>query len=89
MITVHKFEIDVASPMTRLPVTAEVLKFGWQGGDPGKIVLWAKVDTTIEGRRVLDLHISGTGHPLPEDAELEYLDSVIAGPYVWHIWNRP
>jgi len=50
-----------------------------------EILLWALVDS--ESPRVLHrFAIRGTGHPVPGDGV--YVGSVIAQPFVWHVFDR-
>jgi hypothetical protein len=47
--------------------------------------LWALVDT---GRAMLvdQISITGTGRPVPDDAE--HCGSFQMPPFVWHVWRR-
>lgn len=37
--------------------------------------------------RPLSIYIVGTGQPMPEE-HIIYIDTIQAGPYVWHVFYR-
>lgn len=82
--TVWKWRLRIDdTQVLNMPKGAKVL---WVAMQDGRACLWAEVDeyAPVEKRRI---EIRGTGHPLP--APIDYLGSVIQGPFVWHIYEMP
>ena len=51
----------------------------------GLITLYGKVDPEAEERDCW-IRIVGTGHEAPLLQEAEFIDTVVQGPYVWHVY---
>lgn len=78
-----KYELEIKEKQTiAMPSTPRILSIQEQGG---KIVMWARVNIHAQKRNVL-FSMYGTGHTLPQDPG-EYVSSVQAGPFVWHIFK--
>lgn len=88
MITVHKFNFDFGSDPSvavRIPGRRCVCAVGLQRGQP---TLWVERDTDVGDNGDLRFWIVGTGHPVPEEADI-FVGTVIWGVYVWHIYTNP
>ncbi len=68
----------------RMPVGAKILKVEVQNGKP---TMWALVNPSKpeEVRRFL---IIGTGHDLPPDLPIRYIETFQHPPFVWHLFER-
>ena len=94
MRTVLKFPFDlrVEKPEVMMPKGAQLLLVGSQG-NPTELCLWAEVEVadgpSLKGVELerWELLVVGTGHPMPYKY-LKHLGSVIAGPFVWHVYRR-
>lgn len=88
MRTVWKYELPVADHVAvAMPRWAVILPFV-HAPSPDTIQLWAEVDTEqAETSRVIV--IVGTGNPIDPELyrQLSYLSSVVAGPFVWHVYE--
>lgn len=85
MVTVWKFELEVADRVeVELPAKAKILHVGTQDPTGRTIAIWAEVRPELE-RETRIFNIAGTGHRRPEG---EFVGSVIAGPFVWHIYEE-
>ncbi len=85
MQTIYKYEIEERDVVVlQLPEHASILKVARQGD---KIYAW--VGGNIKNKIVPQtLRIFGTGHPIPTDERLLYLDTVIMSQFVWHIFLK-
>lgn len=87
MRVIHKFELDIVDSQTiALDWDAQILSVQEQHG---KVSLWALVNTENgKGNRII--RIIGTGHPITEGEELEYLGTVqqMHGALVWHVFEK-
>lgn len=52
-----------------------------------EICLWVEVDADYSKVVERMFHIVGTGHVFNE-SKLEYIDTVICDPYVWHVYEE-
>ncbi len=86
MTTIYKHEIEVHDTFVlQIPMYGHILKVAKQGD---KICVWVKGDTQRESVPIT-LRIFGTGHPLPiEEENLTYLDTVVMGYFVWHVFIK-
>lgn len=84
MKTVHKFPLTIGNiSVLHMPAGATVLHVGL---DPGnRICLWAFVDTDLVSETRI-FTVVGTGHEVPDG--LEYIGSVVQGPFVWHVFEK-
>lgn len=65
--------------------TGPILAVGTQGGDPSIVYVWtAEIDESHPARRV---RAYGTGWDIPNGHE--HIGSVVADPYVWHLYSAP
>lgn len=84
MKSVYKYPLKVAdSQDVNMPLCAEILCAQMQRDD---LCLWAVVDSraAIGQRRI---NIVGTGHLYDEGLTGEYVSTVQAGPFVWHVFD--
>lgn len=62
-----------------------IVHVGTQGGDNTVVCVWTEEsDTTLMATR--RARVYGTGQPLPESDV--HLGSVVAGPFVWHVYGK-
>jgi len=80
MRTVYKY--DITRGYAEIPTPFKVRKVGYQAMT---LCLWAEVDTKNSPRR-FEFFAVPTGGTVPEIADLEYLDTVFEGAFVWHIY---
>lgn len=86
MTTIYKYVLQAVDYQeVEMPSGARILSVQNQYDE---IVIWAKVFTTAEPER-RQIHIFGTGSPLPEMAKLMYIGSVHQPPFVWHVFEEP
>ncbi len=82
--TIWKYEFEVmdGSQRTEMPVGAKLV---FVSRDPsGFLCAWFEVDPTAE-TEIRQFEVHGTGHPITK--EEEYLGSVVASPFVWHLYE--
>lgn len=83
MKTVYKYPIGLHIKKIEIYKNAKILSAGY---DPsGILCVWALVDTEQEKEEVYFFSI-GTGWDLPR-CDLEFIDTVNDGPYMWHIFK--
>ena len=90
MITVYKYSFNVSDTVTlRITGYITALKIGTQHPGVGELILWAIVDTESEDTESLKLRIVGTGNPFDDydDESLHFIDTVMDGIFVWHIFQ--
>jgi hypothetical protein len=88
MRTVFKYQIDLygGAQSIRMPQGAILLHVGRDHSTPNPdiVSMWYEVDTEAPYiERVYT--IRGTGHPIPDGTT--YVGTVIAPPFVWHIYQ--
>lgn len=84
MKSIWKFPFPQSSTRRAIsmPKGANIIKVGVQGGT---VVLWAEVDTqAIKEARFFEVY--RTGWEVDDDPR-QHLDTVLDGPYVWHIYE--
>lgn len=88
MRTIHKFPLTVGDTVALvMPAGAIVRHVGTQKPGGGNLCVWAEVDTSPAIPKVERVfHIRGTGHPVPTGG-VEFVATVIDGPFVWHVWR--
>jgi hypothetical protein len=85
---IYKYPLAVTDVQTvELPENATVLSVQAQGNE---LVFWARVDIKAQIKpRVF--RVIGTGHPIPDAAYLNYVDTVVlearAGSLIWHVFE--
>ncbi len=85
MLTIYKHELEERdTSVLYLPEQSEILKVGRQGD---KIYLWIKSNTD-NVRVPTTIRIFGTGHLLPPEADLTYLDTIVMSSFVWHVFKE-
>lgn len=95
--TVYRYPIDIVGEQTiPMPRGAEILTVAKREGSTvllgvgahEAVEMWALVDPDepMEDRR---FRVAGTGHPLPDVGDLQFLDSVqiAAGQLVFHVFE--
>ena len=86
MQTIWKFDLN--GPQDRqtinMPLGATILSVQMQGSTPS---IWALVDDAEArvGKRII--HIVGTGFPCPGLVARQFLATVQAGRFVWHLFD--
>lgn len=84
MKTVYKYEMSMPHIVTtRLPVDAKFIHFG--ADELNQLSMWFEIDTEQNAFIDREFHIVGTEHPI--DFKGYHLGSLIAGPYVWHLYE--
>lgn len=82
---VYKYELMVAdSQDVKMPIGATILCAQMQRDE---LCLWAAVDAAagpVGDRRI---NVIGTGHGYDGALTGEYISTVQAGPFVWHIFD--
>ena len=84
MVTIYKYILSSAERQTlSLPNGAEILTARAQGN---AVYLWAKVnvDAPSFDRTFL---VYGTGHSIPEDIYMRYIDTVFIMGLVFHVFE--
>lgn len=82
MLTIHKF--DISYPI-EVPKTAALLKVAYQ---EGILTAWYCVDTDDRDFEVVTYLRIGTGWNLEDYGDIDYVDVLFDGPYVWHIYKK-
>lgn len=84
MKTIWKYPLDVKINQTiELRVGAKIICCKMQSH---QLMLWAEFDTEVERTETRTIMIVGTGHPINATA-YKYIESVLDGSYVWHIYE--
>lgn len=86
MQTIYKYELAIADEtMVRLPEGAQVLSVG-VGPYTRLLFMWALVDpdARLVGRR---FRVVGTGNSCPLVSADEFVGTVVAPPFVWHVFE--
>lgn len=87
MRTVWKFPLEVTDRQTiPMPEGAVIRHVAQDWMDD--ISAWVEVESDSSMPTVdVNIVITGTGHPIPEDGE--FVGTVLAAPFVWHVWRMP
>lgn len=87
MNTIYKYpltaEYGTAYHSAFIPQGAVILKVGMQYGS---ITIWALVEAGIPSVQ-RKFAVFGTGHEIKEPEGLQYLNSVFANDFVWHVFE--
>ncbi len=84
--TIFKYQLSTVDRQdVRMPMGARILTALVQNG---VVCVWAEVDGVTEGMEPRTIWIVGTGNPMPGVA-LSYINSVMQGPFVWHVYEEP
>lgn len=87
MTSVFKYPVALEDPFTvGMPRNAEILAVQSQYGRP---VMWARVRTE-HPVTVRTFRIFGTGHPIPTEHKLNYIDTfqMEGGNLVFHVFEQ-
>lgn len=90
MITIHKYPFMVKDKVSVvIPGHVFTLKVAAQHPESGQLCLWAIVDTESEEIERVHLRVVETGYPFGDydDEKLHFVDTVMDGQYVWHIFQ--
>lgn len=84
MTTIYKYPLEITGEQTlALPTGAKIIHVGH---DPkNDLCIWAEVQVGQHVTEDVRIHIFGTGHPKLPVCE-RHLGSVVAGPYVLHVY---
>lgn len=80
MRTIHKQKIEITDFQTiELPEKSRILHLGKQGkngvgGD--NVCIWYECDTDMPKKKA-NIHCFGTGHEMPDNDNLQYIDTVL------------
>lgn len=86
MKSIWKYTFDVTDePTIDMPQGARILPLV-HAEHPTRLTVWAEVDT-LAAVAPKGLRVVGTGHPL--DTVGAYVGSVVAPPFVWHVYEAP
>jgi hypothetical protein len=84
MITIWKYPIQVVDrQMVKMPHSAKIICAKMQFG---QLCLWAEVTDQPVRAEDREIMIVGTGHPITSTA-YKYIESVVDGNFVWHIFE--
>lgn len=82
---IFKYPLQVVDEQWQeFPAGAE---FRALGCDPfGILCLWMEVDTSVTASERWQIHIRGTGHPVPTAGGIKYRGHIVQDVFVWHLW---
>lgn len=90
--TIWKFTLPITDTVkVRLPAAAgypEPRILHVADAEHGRFYLWAEV---VPGGMFVDEHtlsVFGTGHPMPEFFKERHLGTILAPPFVWHVYDN-
>lgn len=84
MRIIHKAVIQICTrQVLRLPNSAIIRKVGMQGD---KYCIWYEFEQVDTKTKDIIIHVVGTGHPEIANS-WNYLDSIIDGGFVWHLYS--
>lgn len=89
MSVIYKYQLDLSKTVSHeMPEGAEILTVGLQQHE---IILWARVALERRGhegpKETRTFRIYGTGHPIQDETEVEYIGTLYDGPFVWHVFE--
>jgi len=85
---IYKYELHVgAATAIVMPAGAIVLTVQMQGN---RLVMWALLDATLPLTETRTFRVVGTGHPIPDIAQLHYLGTAQMHGFglVWHVYEK-
>jgi hypothetical protein len=83
---IHKQVLMLAEYQRVLvPEGAKILKVADQNG---LLVFWYSFESQLTDKKQLEFQIVGTGNFTTLHKDMQYLDSVITGAFVWHVYVR-
>ena len=85
MLTIHKFKIEINDALQGVNVRdgAKFLTAAMQGGD---LCLWFEHDTE-KPVMTREFRVFGTGHQIQGFQKREWRATVLAKPFVWHVYE--
>lgn len=89
MNTIYKYAFPVKD---RVIITThelvKILKFGKQAHQAdGMLTMWALVNPDLPQASHVELLVYGTGHDIPDNADIEFIDTIQDGTFVWHLFK--
>jgi hypothetical protein len=85
---IFKYGLPVCDEITLyMPFGAEILHVDAQGSDDYALCLWALVDPDSE-TELRTFAVRGTGHPADGLRAKDHIGTVLAGSFVWHVFER-
>ncbi len=87
MTTIYKYPLHIVDrQVLSMPSGARILTAMLQGDD---VCLWAEVEPGGPWPPIeRTIRIIGTGHSMPDTSTLRYINSVIHGRFVWHVYEE-
>lgn len=82
MRTIHKYVLDAATNRVQ---TYERARFIHAANQREQITVWAEVNT-LERECVRVLHVVGTGHEVPVEADFVGSPLMAGGDFVFHVY---
>lgn len=86
---IYKYQIPIQDHFDlELPYGANICLFATQERCGNHPQLWIEHSATGSSRMVTrKFRVFGTGHPIPDEPLLVHVGSVIAEPFVWHLFE--
>jgi hypothetical protein len=86
-LTIWKYQLSFAGNVIKLPKHHQILSVQVQHSEP---VMWVLQEPTGEGLSDVAIHIVGTGHSIPQDVMLEFVDTfqLNDGNLVFHVFKE-
>lgn len=82
--TIYKYQLELSAVQgVSMPEGAEILSAANQRGS---VCIWAIVDPKAEPKTRL-IEVFGTGHILPGAKSRRFIGTVLAEPFVWHVFE--
>lgn len=86
MATIFKYEVLPGLNTISIPQSSRILSAGAQNNS---VFIWVLTtnNTQTEAKHVF---VSGTGHPIENELaeQLNFINTVIVGEFVWHVFQR-
>ena len=85
MRKIYKYELErTDAQYIHLPIGYKMLAVKIQND---RIFLWALVDDSNTSVKV-KIRIFGTGNPIEDESNLEFIDTVEDSSFIWHIFEE-
>lgn len=82
--TIWKYPLEITGVQEiAVPVQHEFLSVAVQNGE---LCVWIAVNSKDDRKMAREIHIFGTGNPLPSEVSLLHLGSAVMSPFVWHVF---
>lgn len=87
---IHRYRVTVDDIDYQTAAGTVVHVAADRSGKQDVVEVWVEHEATDDGAFMpgagsITLNVYGTGHPIP-DTESVHVGSVIAGPFVWHVY---